>query len=188
MVGERLLKVRVTLKGRPVRTQVLHKEMLMIGRSPEADIFLDNPGISREHARLTGTARGTYMLEDLGSANGTFVNDVRVDRHELQGNDVIRIGKFALWVGYELDRRGSDNGPRVSPTSDEGTTVLSSQELQDMIEVTRKAEASQRPGSPAVTAFETPRPPLRVIVLAVALIAFLAGSVIGASATLYLTR
>src|SRR5687767_4417640 len=86
MSAERIVKVRVTLKGRPVRTYVFNKDIVSVGRNPEADIFLDNPGISRDHMQIVATPYGTYRVEDLNSANGTFVNDVLANNQTLQDN------------------------------------------------------------------------------------------------------
>ncbi|MEO5987470.1 MAG: FHA domain-containing protein [Candidatus Eisenbacteria bacterium] len=62
-----------------------------LGRSPECDIVLEDPGISREHAELVRTGEG-WEVRDLGSRNGTFVNDEQVDRRRLSPGDVVRLG------------------------------------------------------------------------------------------------
>jgi predicted component of type VI protein secretion system len=157
MSGQRLLRVRVTLKGRPVRAYAFTQEAVLIGRNPECDVFLDNPGISRDHAKLTRTTRETYFLEDLGSANGTMINDVRVERAELRENDVVQIGKFSLWMTYDMDRRQEDDtARRASLSALEGTTVLKASELQDMIDTTRQAEARFRASTAAGTEVRAP--------------------------------
>lgn len=140
MSGSKLMKIRVSLKGRPIKSYTLQQDVIMIGRSPEADIFLDNPGISREHLRLEMTSRGFFAAEDLGSANGTFLNDQPIKREYLMNNDVIRIGKFSLWVSYEEDRRGTEV-PHASPGPVfEGTTVLSAEELEGMMTTSKEVE------------------------------------------------
>ncbi|MEP7028136.1 MAG: FHA domain-containing protein, partial [Candidatus Eisenbacteria bacterium] len=91
-MAEQLLKLRVTLKGRPVRAYSFKKECVTVGRNPESDVFLDNPGISRDHCKLEQTPSGLYLVHDLDSANGVFVNEVQVARQPLMNNDVLRIG------------------------------------------------------------------------------------------------
>ena len=59
-----------------------------IGRSPECDLRIDEPGMSRMHARLLPTDDG-LLLEDLGSANGCFLNGKRVLRGEAKPGDEI---------------------------------------------------------------------------------------------------
>ena len=148
-----LLKVRLSLKGRPIRTYTFNKPDITIGRDPGSDIFLDNTGISREHARIEHTPEG-FLVEDQGSANGTFLNDRVVTRELLGHGDVIRIGKFSLWVEVESDRRDREPPPApATPDVHRGTTILSAEQ---MIELTRKAqieeEAAREPSEAAAGA------------------------------------
>ena len=63
-----------------------------IGRSPDNDIPIPDPEISRRHAQIVRQSNG-YAIVDLGSTNGTFVNDVRVtELTPLQHGDLIRLG------------------------------------------------------------------------------------------------
>jgi pSer/pThr/pTyr-binding forkhead associated (FHA) protein len=74
---------------------------LMIGRAaPEEDGRLGgDPEISRAHARVTRGADGLLTIEDLGSANGTFVNDERIEvPRTLALGDVVRVGRTVLQV------------------------------------------------------------------------------------------
>jgi hypothetical protein len=154
-MSEKVLKVRVSLKGRPVKAVAFKSDSATIGRDPGADIYLDNPGISREHARIERTPSGTYRIVDLNSANGIFVNEQQVKTHFISNNDVVFIGKFALWFTYEEDRRGEQNDARrLATTQDEGTTVLKTTELQEMIETLRVTETA--PPMSAVTAYPGP--------------------------------
>ena len=68
---------------------------LAIGRAPESDIHLDAPDVSRRHASIIKREQ-TYLLSDLGSRNGTFVNDQLIQSTELHEGDIIRIGAFLL--------------------------------------------------------------------------------------------
>jgi predicted component of type VI protein secretion system len=149
-----LLKVRVSLMGRPVRSYTFNKKSVSIGRDPSSDIFLDNTGISRSHARIERTPGG-YLLEDLGSANGTFLNDSQVERDYVGHDDVVRIGKFALWMGVESDRRSNQLlGQGVSAGAVEGTMILSPDQLQQMQEKAHQAELD----SAATPTLGTPAP------------------------------
>lgn len=87
-----LLKLRLSLMGRPVRNYTFDKPVVSVGRDPGSDVFVDNPGVSRDHFRLEKNAAGEYQLVDLGSANGTFVNDQMVHTAVLKSNDVVRFG------------------------------------------------------------------------------------------------
>ena len=66
-----------------------------IGRTPDADIFLDDLSVSREHAVVVRTIDGDY-LDDLDSRNGTFVNRRRIAAHLLEHGDEIQIGRITL--------------------------------------------------------------------------------------------
>jgi len=67
-------------------------EETIIGRGKEAQVRIDDAGASRAHARFLETEDGTYVVEDLGSTNGTFVDTKRVERAELASGDRIHIG------------------------------------------------------------------------------------------------
>lgn len=64
---------------------------LVIGRDANCDIAIDDPGASRRHARFSSTSNG-FMIEDLGSKNGTLVNDAPCTTRLLQDGDRILIG------------------------------------------------------------------------------------------------
>jgi two-component system, cell cycle response regulator len=70
----------------------LNREETILGRGREANVFIDDAGASRSHARIVVTEDGRYVLEDLRSRNGTFVGGRRVDRVELSSGDRIAIG------------------------------------------------------------------------------------------------
>jgi predicted component of type VI protein secretion system len=135
-----VLKVRLSLKGRPIRTYTFSQKEILIGRDPESDIFLDNAGVSRTHARFELTPAG-FVVEDLGSANGTFLNDELVAKKRIADDDIIRVGKFALWVNIGEDQRSkgpADKKPNAN--ADEGTVVLSNTQIDRMMSAIRANE------------------------------------------------
>ncbi len=70
-------------------------ERMTIGRSPDAEVFLDDVTVSRNHALLVRRRDGLY-LDDLGSLNGTYVNRRRIESHRLQNGDELQVGKYKL--------------------------------------------------------------------------------------------
>ena len=65
------------------------------GPPPEAEVFLDDVTVSRDHAVLVRRS-GAWFLDDSGSLNGTYVNRRRVDSHKLEDGDELQIGKYKL--------------------------------------------------------------------------------------------
>src|SRR5688572_16953798 len=78
-----------------IQTYVFDKDVMSIGRSRDNDVVVENLSVSRNHARIRRQT-GKYVLTDLNSANGTYVNGVRVSKTEIVDNDVISIGKHKL--------------------------------------------------------------------------------------------
>jgi pSer/pThr/pTyr-binding forkhead associated (FHA) protein len=81
--------------GREGEEIPLDADLLTIGRNPESDLFLDDVTVSRHHARIVSDATG-FVIEDLNSLNGTYVNRRRIERHHLTDGDAVQIGKFKL--------------------------------------------------------------------------------------------
>jgi len=74
---------------------LLDDDEVMAGRHPESDIFLDDVTVSRKHAIFRRTDSG-FVVRDVGSLNGTYVNRELVDEAVLRTGDEVQIGKFRL--------------------------------------------------------------------------------------------
>jgi hypothetical protein len=81
--------------GRVGQSFPLSGEKRMIGRSPDADIFLDDVTVSRDHAVLVWRG-ASWWLDDSGSLNGTYVNRRRIDSQRLEDGDELQVGKYKL--------------------------------------------------------------------------------------------
>jgi len=81
--------------GRAGETFQVIGDQMRIGRSPEAEVFLDDVTVSRNHALLVRRRDGLY-IDDLGSLNGTYVNRRRIESHKLTDGDELQIGKYKL--------------------------------------------------------------------------------------------
>ncbi len=77
---------------------------VVIGRSSKADIQIDQEAVSRNHCKLINTGK-SVMLRDLGSTNGTYVNDELVDEYVLRDGDFIKIGRciFKFLSGNNIE-------------------------------------------------------------------------------------
>lgn len=71
---------------------------LVVGRGRDAGITLPDPSVSRVHARLISQPDGHLLVEDMGSANGTFVNNQRVRIWQLAEGDLLRFGNVEFLV------------------------------------------------------------------------------------------
>jgi hypothetical protein len=68
------------------------KGRAVVGTAADCDVVLKDPSISSRHAEFIGSSGG-YRINDLGSTNGTFVNDKRISSHDLIDNDNVRLGR-----------------------------------------------------------------------------------------------
>jgi len=148
-----ILQIRLSLKGRPIRSFTFSDEVVTVGRDPGADIFLDNSGVSRRHAIIKRVATG-HMIVDLNSANGTYLNDERVNKAHIEEDDIIRIGKFSLWINFKDDQRHMASSESANPAAIEGTTVLSTDQLARMMSQVKKSEDAR----PEFKVIEAPKP------------------------------
>lgn len=106
------------------RMYKLERVDLVLGRSDDVPVRVDDEGVSRRHARIVRNPDGTVSLVDLGSTNGTFCNGERVRRRILQDGDKIQVGsttiiKFSYQDSIEEDfqRRQYESATRDSLTS-----------------------------------------------------------------------
>ncbi len=110
------------IDGSSQREAVITHSPFTLGRSPDKDLVLPYPYISRNHAEIVFDA-GQFYLVDCGSKSGCYVNGERVERHALIPNDVIRLGTLQgplLRFGKEEDTTSVLSGllHRVIPASD----------------------------------------------------------------------
>ena len=124
MFEEKLVK-EVSIGNRPVT----------IGRSPDNDLPVDNLAVSNYHARIYFEG-SRLVVEDLDSLNGTFVNDLRVERATLHDGDSIWIGKHHIKVDATADTAipwETGRKPASAPKINE-TMVLDTKARRDMLQ------------------------------------------------------
>ena len=90
-----MAKLVLSTGGAVVHQCFVDKDRVSVGREPHNGIVVDDPLVSREHAAIVPVGND-HILEDLGSANGTYVNGTRLTRRILQHGDVIALGDFHL--------------------------------------------------------------------------------------------
>ena len=84
---------------------LLDKDVTTTGRHPESDIFLDDVTVSRRHAEFVRDG-GRFVVRDVGSLNGTYLNRERIEDAPLTNGDEVQIGKFRLVFLTGGDRSG----------------------------------------------------------------------------------
>jgi pSer/pThr/pTyr-binding forkhead associated (FHA) protein len=100
----------------PIKAYELKSSAVSIGRGEDMDIVIDNASVSRRQARVQPGADGRWMVEDLGSANGTFLNGSRLAAPSpLSRGDEITFGKFSLFFDRILREPMQEREVRVKP-------------------------------------------------------------------------
>ena len=122
-----------------------------IGRHPQCTLFINQPSVSRRHARLT-FEKGVWIIEDLKSSNGTFVNDLRIEKQELNEGDVLRCGDFSMTYLVE---------DRTREVGDIGS-VAPAPKIGDGAQPRLVGSLSQAKNSPSVDAAIIERPTIGI--------------------------
>ncbi|BAN36194.1 FHA domain-containing protein [Sulfuricella denitrificans skB26] len=172
-----MAKLIITLDGLLLSEFEIDKERITIGRNPHNDIPIDNLAISGEHAAIT-TVNNEFFVEDLGSTNGTLVNEQPITKHTLHHGDEIEIGKYRLKYvnvqelgskieAHETGAQGFEKPPILHPN--QIPTMLSGEKpTSDMMahtiplimpEEARRAETARL----AKTAAESDLPPAEAV-------------------------
>lgn len=84
---------------------LLDDPVTTIGRDPGSSIFLDDVTVSRRHAEVVMDGDG-YVVRDVGSLNGTYINRTRVEESALANGDELQIGTFKLSFFGPVDGQG----------------------------------------------------------------------------------
>lgn len=118
------VKLTLTLSGRTLERFDFpdDQERIRVGRSEDCEITIDNLGVSRYHAEIL-VKEGFFILRDLRSNNGTFVNGRRVDSHNLNSGDEISIGKFTISFGAAGASSEDEPLPEKAPDDFGGMTM-----------------------------------------------------------------
>jgi signal transduction histidine kinase len=119
----------------------LAKAETTVGRAPSNDVHLSHGGVSRTHA-VIARKNGRFILSDLKSRNGTFVNNERIEQAVLQHSDKILFGKRGFMFSIESDST-AEPPPEADIASVDGDTVtISAEELELSKLLTHSAETA----------------------------------------------
>lgn len=112
----------------------LDSDAMTVGRSPQTDICIDEPSVSRRHSKITLQGENV-SVEDLGSSNGTFINDKKIESAtELNDQDMVRLGTilFKFFANENIDGIIHDKIYRMA-TIDAGTQIFNKKYLLETI-------------------------------------------------------
>jgi pSer/pThr/pTyr-binding forkhead associated (FHA) protein len=120
-----MIKLILKLKDTEMEEFNLEKGLINIGRSKENEVVIDNIAVSRKHAQVESKEGTNYVLRDLNSSNGTFLNGVHIDAndHPLNEGDLIGIAKFQIQV-RGLAKATPPASKDLSPEVGEGTMIF----------------------------------------------------------------
>ena len=93
-----------------------------VGRDPTNAIQVQDPGVSRRHFQFRVEGAQVW-LEDLGSSNGTYVNNQRIDRHLLRERDLISVG--GIQIQYSVSDHAPLNTSSSRSSSPSGSSISS---------------------------------------------------------------
>jgi FHA domain/GAF domain len=114
------MRLVIKQSGEPVKEATFNEGPVYLGRQMKNKIHLPDVSVSRQHAVITGPENGKWAIEDLDSANKTYVNDQAIHKSPLNDGDLIKISNFTLEVFMD-DSLVKDNSPDMADTL---TTVI----------------------------------------------------------------
>lgn len=112
-------QIEVREEGKTISTQSFPPGRVIIGRSPDNEIYIKSKYVSRHHAQILSDDDGA-VIEDLNSTNGMFIGDKQVKKYRLRDGDVVTIGVHDL---VYRDIRGADNDGADMGKGDEASAV-----------------------------------------------------------------
>ncbi|MBW2481994.1 MAG: FHA domain-containing protein [Deltaproteobacteria bacterium] len=132
--------LKLVFKNKTLENYPLQKGYpLTIGRKRNNDVIIENLAVSSHHAKIDSVGDG-FVLIDLQSKNGSFVNGKLVDSHWLKPEDIISIGKHTLVFSYSEDEEQQDDGTEEI----EKTMIMDTSDYRSMV-TKSKDEAAQPP-------------------------------------------
>jgi pSer/pThr/pTyr-binding forkhead associated (FHA) protein len=139
------MRLIVKKDGQTVNDFRFERGPIYIGRHEHSQVFLPDRMVSRQHAAIYTTQDGKWVLEDLDSANKTFLNDKAVHKAPIKTGDCVRIGSFEIEVNLEPD---IDAGEHINledtlmPTTREASTATAAPAREIIV---RKPDVERAP-------------------------------------------
>jgi predicted component of type VI protein secretion system len=139
-LGEKAVRFVVKQKNGQAREFQFSKGPISIGRAADCQIFLPDRSVSKQHAVISATGEGKWIVEDRGSANKSYLNDEEIHKAEIKTGDRLRIIDFTIEINLE------DNNKTDKPIHLEDTFHLEAALAIPLHEtVVRKTDAGHAP-------------------------------------------
>ncbi len=133
------MRLLVSLGGSTVNEVRFDRGPIYIGRQTGSQVFLPDKAVSRQHAVIYTTRDGTWILEDLGASNKTYLNEVAIHKNELKNYDVIRVADFSIRVN--LDEEDAD----INRLTEMEETIIGTPLRKELHTVERNPETVDAP-------------------------------------------
>jgi len=141
------MRLVVKQSGQTVHEFQFAKGPVHIGRHADSQIFLPDRVVSRHHAVIFSTTNGKWMVEDLDSANKTYLNNNAIHKAEIKTGDILRITDFTIGINLEDDTiadKPINLEDTLSKTAYDLEDTLASSALEPQI-ITRELNAEHAP-------------------------------------------
>lgn len=139
MRGDIFMRLTVKKAEQAVGQFQFSKGPVYMGRHPDSQVLLPDRKVSRQHAVIFTTPEGKWMVEDLDSANQTFLNGKAIHKAEIKTGDTISIADFTLEINLE------DTSAAEEPTHLEDTLTAASRVTRGPQIIERKPDAEHAP-------------------------------------------
>lgn len=187
------VQLTLMLKGQLVQTYSFDSSDVVVGRDPYCAVYIDNPGVSREHFKISRGDTGEFKVVDLGSSNGTYLNDKPIKAATLRDGDVIQFSKYTMKVSIDELVGGHSMIRKPDGASEGATVMLSPSEVRQMVADARNKPAAGaapnniRPINPNAAHTPNPSPSSDSSPNRMAALAWLIGAaVVGAAAAIWI--
>lgn len=94
------IKIIILKDNKPIDQRVITTDEISIGRKSDCDISIKDPAVSGNHARVQRVG-DKWLIQDLGSTNGIYIDNRRVEQQALETNQVVHIGEHQLKFTFD---------------------------------------------------------------------------------------
>jgi len=148
-----MASLTIIFAGQEQKSHELDKPRIVVGREASCDIHIDNLGISRNHCAFINRGEA-FLVQDLNSSNGTYVNGQKITEHFLNDGDEVIIGKYTLKFRNTsptatAPKAGAEAGPEIPDSLN--TYVMEGSKIKEQVAKMRAAQIAESvAGAPPV--------------------------------------